>query len=311
VETEVVNSILHNLQYLPFLRNRFVRSHQKGPNLSLAAIFNNRSDVLATAARELCTRPTESPIHDQSTATLFIRKVEVSTKLQESLRNAAYSPEMRQYMTKKYNWNLNTVDEIDWYVHGGALRGLTPAMKKTTTQFIHEWLPTNAHPGRAESVEAKKCPYCQEDDETQTHYLRCPHELVDTQWQEHKEKIEAALTKGKTHPVLHDLIIRAVLEWRTTSKPTVPRTLPRDLLPLFTAQSEIGWDQVIKGRLSTQWVDKQNEQFKSLNLAPGGEQWAIRIVKSIWTLHLSCTLRSELRNNSEITKIPSGTWFRS
>jgi hypothetical protein len=188
-------------------------------------------------------------------------------------------------MQDKYSWKDSTVDEVDWQVHGGALRGLPAHIKKTTTQFIHEWIPTNAHPGRAQQTEARNCPYCLEAEETQTHYLQCNHTLTDKLWIEYKAKLKATLVQGKTSQILQALLLQAVSDWRTTKQPEATTTLPESAIPLSQAQSAIGWDQIQKGRLSTKWVDMQNEYLRQRRQAPKGEQWATRVVKAIWISH--------------------------
>jgi hypothetical protein len=84
-------------------------------------------------------------------------------------------------MQEKYKWSDGTVEFINWYVHGEALRGLQLMTTKTTTKFIHEWLPVHVHPGRAKLMEGWQCPYC-EDEVTQKHYLQCPHDKACTLW---------------------------------------------------------------------------------------------------------------------------------
>jgi hypothetical protein len=49
-ESEVVKSILHNLSDLSNIKIDHVKSHQTGPNLSLAAVPTNCSDELAMLA---------------------------------------------------------------------------------------------------------------------------------------------------------------------------------------------------------------------------------------------------------------------
>jgi hypothetical protein len=110
-------------------------------------------------------------------------------------------------MQTKYEWKNSTVDAIDWYVHGGALHGLPPTTKKTTIQLVHKWLPTNAHPGRTELSFAPKCPYCQEEDKTQQHYLQCPHDLVSTLWEACKEQLRSSLSASKMDPILQGLLL--------------------------------------------------------------------------------------------------------
>lgn len=78
-------------------------------------------------------------------ATVKLNKTEVSANLEEALRHAASSQDIRSYMQNKCNWSDEIIENINWMIHGNAIQTLPQRMQKTTIQFIHEWLPTLMH----------------------------------------------------------------------------------------------------------------------------------------------------------------------
>lgn len=262
-DQEVIASICHLMQHFPLLQVGYVKSKQSGPHLAQQAIMHNRSDMLATCARDLCSTYPNSPAHSHSKATLYLHKVEVNDALQTALRHAAYSPNIREYMQTKYKWANRTVDQIDWHVHGRALKGLPPTMKKTITQSIHEWLPTNSHPGRALPEDQQLCPFCESEHESNQHFLECNNPKSVQYWLDVKPQLVAILQKRNTDPVLQDLLLKAILERRTTANPETTTYIPRKYRSLFEDLALIDWHQVVKGRLSLQWVQAQNAFFKN------------------------------------------------
>ena len=57
-------------------------------------------------------------------------------------------------MNKKYKWG-NAADDVNWTVHGRAMRLLHGKDKKIIKKFMHEWLPVNGHKGVQSNTNAK------------------------------------------------------------------------------------------------------------------------------------------------------------
>jgi hypothetical protein len=104
----------------------------------------------------------------RGTATILHKGIEVSKKLDDTVRHAAGSVEIC-----KCNWHETTIDNIDWFIHGKALRKLSETGRKTCTQLIDEWLPVHGHPGQALPLPHQTCRLCKENIGTQAHLLQC------------------------------------------------------------------------------------------------------------------------------------------
>lgn len=49
-------------------------------------------------------------------------------------------------MKNKYQWSERAADQINWWVHGHSIQELPGRCHETIVQFIHQWIPVNAHP---------------------------------------------------------------------------------------------------------------------------------------------------------------------
>lgn len=142
------------------------------------------------------------------------------------------------------------------------------------TQFIHRWLPTNAHKGRSTDNKIPHCPHCQTDEETNEHFLNCPRDT--TLWQ---EAITAIFEKHSTteSQELCSLLCNAVTTpSKNTNKP--PDDLSLNLYPLYHAQTQIGWNQVLQGR----WTHDIVSHYDSLTNSDQGLRWARSLLQELW-----------------------------
>jgi hypothetical protein len=222
-----------------------------------------------------CPRPPHTRYKPLGRITVWHKKHEVSTNLGSTIRHAATSANIRQYLTKKYNWDDSVSDKIDWSIHSNALDNLTSCQRKTMTQMIHEWMPVNGHPGQNNHINNQQCPTFKNKRETQEHFFS--YQTSAQQW---TETLCNALPP-KTSNIYQSSIIE-LLQWTLTecSSSTQDLTithLPTSFDTLITEQAKIGWHQVIKGRWTTEWVRILDKS------SPGkGELLATTILTSIW-----------------------------
>jgi hypothetical protein len=67
--------------------------------------------------------------------------------------------------------------------------------------------------------------------------------------------------------------------------PTFRPTLyaPRNMLKVsFRAQSRIGWDNFLKGRLSRDWITCMDHHFESIGIRLTGQECIIKLIMSLW-----------------------------
>jgi hypothetical protein len=211
-------------------------------------------------------------------ASLFINNREIPTDILQEMRFAAQSPELRRHFQQKYQWTNNIIDTIDWEVHASAIRQSNPYRFKTIIQAIHGWLPTHAHHASSYNI-TSKCPMCNQEEETNQHFLSCSAPSVTTKVESLLQALYDRLVKIKLDPILLYYILQSVTHWRTIAAPPTPDFCTGSYKKLFSEQSAIGWSHLIQGRISTCWVDIQNEyETNALLKAPEGSKTLARAI---------------------------------
>jgi hypothetical protein len=140
---------------------------------------------------------------------------------------------------------------------------------------MHEWLPVNGHPGRAQTCTHQQCPRCHRQKETQDHFLSCP--MSQATWATKIATIELPKTSNSLQILLENLIKWAILNCRTSNQDTPPQHHRKSIQNFIEEQSKIGWNQLLKGRWSKTWVQCLDTIYPEK-----GEQIAIRIQIQIW-----------------------------
>jgi hypothetical protein len=207
-------------------------------------------------------------------------------------------------MQRKYKWNHDTTNTIDWMIHSSALASLqTSTNRKTITQFVHEWFPVNGHAGRANTNNNQLCPMCRNCPETQQHFLSC--QALDATWTNKLTKAISIYDTPETPDTTTQLLLWALLTCRTTNHQPPAHLSDPSHIQLLTEQHTIGWDQVMKGRWSVEWV----RHFDAYH-PDKGENIATKFLTTIWqtirevwkwrcdTIHQNeATISSNLRLN--------------
>lgn len=157
-------------------------------------------------------------------------------------------------MKKKYAWNETTINDIDWQNHSKSLANTNRFNKKTVTQFIHRWLPTNGNPSTTTQI-TTNCPICLTASETHDHFLTCHDPDSVQHWKKQYDKFLEHTTKIDIDPILNYYLYLALTQWKTNPHPPQPEFCTGKYQQLFKKQSAIGWDQIMAGRLTTEWVD--------------------------------------------------------
>jgi hypothetical protein len=227
-----------------------------------------------------CQRPIPTTYTPIGEATLWHNGQEISTGIDETIRNAANTSELRHYMQTKYQWSEPVADTIDWMIHAAALQNFTQNRRKTLTQLIHEWLPVKGHPGRHLTNLNRLCPTCKQHLENQEHFLSC--ELTKNEWESRMSTaINTAMTDS-THTHLRSILLWALLNCRDKNIPFTFTEHTRTYRKLIQEQTKIGWNQLLKGRWSTEWV----KHLETTNPTKG-ERTAIAILTQIWNVTLT------------------------
>jgi hypothetical protein len=139
----------------------------------------------------------------------------------------------------------------------------------------------------------RRCRSCGPADETIDHVLQCAASPPRKQF--HDEQ--------RTHPLLHHILREAMHQWFAAEASSItaasPVLFPTDEHRLLRQKNEIGWQQIFKGRFSTnkwQWIqnDYYYQHWKNTKYKQTGIRWRTNFILAIWELwyYEVCELRN-------------------
>lgn len=269
-ESENITTIRHLLAMLPIVTLHDASHHQE---IDEHQAFQLKSFYQAPIS---IATPIRHSFLPGNIATLSINDVEISSNPAVALRSAATTPDYKEYLLERHpTWTTTTIDTIDWQVQANAIRRLNFNQQKTIKKFIHNWLPTNGHPSCSHAL-TTICPLCNAENETQSHFLTCPE--LSNQWQ---HAVTCITTHGKTlnlDPSLLTLITQALSNYQQHVNP-IGAGLHYSYATLIKQQNQLGWSEILCGRLSTQWARLQDRHTGLFN----GHQTFTRFIHYIYT----------------------------
>jgi hypothetical protein len=81
----------------------------------------------------------------------------------------------------------------------------------------------------------------------------------------------------QVHHYLIKLIILAFTDWKTTEHPVSPTFLQHKFHTLFHQQSSIGWNHIIYGHFSKEWLQAVNPNTRI------SKKWITHVRREIWS----------------------------
>jgi hypothetical protein len=260
-EAELKIAIIRLLEQHPGYRVRYPNENNEISTKMLEAITKQQSEL----EEYILTRTQSNKLRKR--AEIKIKGEPITANTHNNLRYAAEEPLYHKYLEKKYNWREQTIELIDWKTLRKATNNLPPSLRKTVQQVTHGWLPTNGHPG-ANSPTTQICPRCNQDNETNLHFLACPIGL--NEW---ADALGAKLQR-KNEPPIHDTLINTIKLVITNQ--TI--TLADEYKHIEADQIQIGWMQMLFGRWTHRWSNVYNQQSDTEK----GNEWAAGIIRCIW-----------------------------
>jgi hypothetical protein len=249
--------------------------------------MNVQANHLATNYLENYSEPSKIiPFIPPSQASLNIAGETITRRFAKRLRQATSSPNLRNRMQIRNSWNAQTFQSINWEAPSKALDTLEHSTQIFITKFAHEHLPTRKHMKRIGEAESDKCPACLHTIETAWHILSCENR---SKWRNTLiNNLKDILHINNTQPDLTLLLLQGVRGalhdpmFQMTATNREPR-----FQYLVTAQNQIGWNHILKGRFSHHWLQLQQVHIyigpDTNSTKQSGEQWLKRVLNCIWT----------------------------
>jgi hypothetical protein len=266
-----------------------IKSHQDDDQdwekLLFQAQLNVMADAEATRQRNAMDEP-ESRVTRLLTAQLQIGSIDITHDSQQWLLHSAGCIPLQEYYYQRWGWSSKTFNAISWKTQKTSLKHFEYADQTRNLKFVHGWLPTQHRLYKEGAATSPHCRLCDTLYDDNIHLLNCTHakmlKLQDgvTAWllkslhNHGNSKItnimEMALTECPANNNWQPLIENVSREWR----------------PGVQEQTDIGWLQIIYGRISTRLIRGMDIHYKTLPINSkkyNGEQWATQLLINIWT----------------------------
>ena len=211
------------------------------------------------------------------------------------------------YMRIKYSWSEPTFQSIWWSSHASVLKKQYSCDRIRLQKFIHNRLSTKKRDKYNYPFKSNKCSRCFTQIEDENHILRCKtasRKALRKQW---IQDLSVYLS-GPTTPVyVKDSIITKFWLWLepviSTSVLHTSTSKNTYLDDAVQSQNRIGWDQFVRGRITTKWGYMITRHLHSItNVTTTAEDWADNLI----TLNFKYVLQMwELRKKEEHGDTPS------
>ena len=173
---------------------------------------------------------------------------------------------------------------IDWTVHSAAIRAC-PNRSVQLTKLCHELLPTATRVHRYNERNSPDCPRCHAQPESIDHLLQCPvPERLAWSTATLLQLVNVSLARSDHHDIILDIFVSGLSQWMTGS------CLSADSFPvayhdLIRSQASIGWNQILRGRVSILWATHIDEALalkSTSHPSASGQLWVKSMVLKFW-----------------------------
>ena len=283
-----------------------VESHidkERAPNIFFWEC-NERADTLATQARdefrleELLKQ--EALVFRGTKAVCHINGTLVNNNLFSSLTEHIQGKILKDYLVQKYGWTDQIFSRIAWDEHEKELHKYPYTQKVTLIKFIHGWMATNKRKYREGTVAFDGCPLCGEKDSS-IHFVYCNDpklKLLRTgRWQKYMEDMLKDTDQNGGRQVFQAGIM--TLQGHSYPTDSEKQQWPPALQTAFKDQTDIGWEQILYGRIAKSWKKVANTEDTD-RCEGTSDPWVRKIIRINWKLGLDLwSFRNELIHGTE------------
>jgi hypothetical protein len=188
-------------------------------------------------------------------------------------------------------------EKVDWLAYNKALHAVPRYSRVTITKLSHNLWNTNVQNNKYYGT-SDLCPCCQMKPETVNHVTQCHSPTATITREQAKTQLLNLLWKAETPQIITQHIQAGLNQWEQGDDHIYPKHSTVALnnpnhMHAFIDQKAIGWDQFLKGRISTLWW----QAFTHLTTMtrPQSDKslaWSKKLIHALWdnnkTIWLHC-----------------------
>ena len=202
---------------------------------------------------------------------------------------------LQNYLCDKFNWTEVVFHSIHWEAMGIYTKRLTGVANTNLTKFTMDWQNDNR---QNETFYGKsgKCPACLEEDEDHMHFVWCEDPVLRTMNARETHKVYSSMKKSKTAGIIYRMLTIIIEACCVNMEPT-ELEYKRDAIgtlihQAWDEQKQIGWFNLLKGRLSKKWGEAQEKFYRQhpdtrTSKHHTGLGWTIKMIQIITTMSLA------------------------
>ena len=263
-EFDVLLQIFTVLNYLPLnICFHHVKSHQDAraqiSTLALPAQANCRADHLATHARSHCESHPCALLYPAAQCSLQLAESTITRSHKQALYHHAFASVLREHILQSRSWK--STDKIDWDFFSAFCIKQTRSLQ-FLLKWIHRLLPIGAVLHRRQASSSPFCPACGHL-ETYLHFLVCNHSSRIPLHRQLISNLRKCLSTISTDPNLKTILLEGINQHFSPNEPLFPPASSK-YHRLVQSQSDLGWDNLLRGSISTEWMILHLQYLRTL-----------------------------------------------
>ena len=288
---EILKQETHNITRI----YKWVKSHQtdKDPTTTARRV-NERADELATRCRENITEglmmASDKLFIPISKMSLQINGTLISKDLKREIGVAMHDKRLKKFLLKKYGWTDNVFQNIDWTPTQTNLNRKPTIYTTAVIKLLHRWQPTNLRCAwYKRGATGSNCDLCGET-EVQHHYMKCSDQVFKQARKNGWLKLKKALKGWDINNEIYTAMwqgCQSFCDDPTITEASLPPMtngeLQRDITCAWNAQSTIGWNHFMLGRISKDWRKCVHRSFENDEHTEGKTTGYLKaLVSELW-----------------------------
>jgi hypothetical protein len=298
----------------------WVKGHFTGRKKEIQHDLNEEAHNLAKSALLAANQASTDISPPSSLAYLQLGHI-LTSKWQHSIRELAHSELLQNTICKNTGWSEDQFYMVDWNALQAGLKGVSKVKLLSYCKLIHGILNTNEQNHKFYGS-TSHCPHCKASVESFLHVVTCPCPTVTDYRSQQQDTLWKSLKALRTPQIILQYIQRGINSC-DSMRPSESSSANQEdsgstqssgsysafSLAAFNEQSiHVGWDQLLRGRLSKRWREAFHQELSSRNTRANATLWAGGVIIAVLDYSLSlwkfrCELLYGRTNSEQVGKI--------
>jgi len=323
-DMDIHMAIADNQSNLPPRIAKWVKGHQDDncdvADLSADARLNVEVDALADEFYST----TPSFLPPPPTVALYSQHIPITWNTRRFLQHHHGEQALRKRIMEKHpHWDNTTFNNVAWPSFKSAYSKLKEYERTRIIKFANRWSASAVRMNDWKRSVNPRCPNCPRTDrlpspydEDENHVLRCTHARISEARCMALARLEQIMKTMDTPRDISIAIIHGLNSWFENEQyngdePDIAWPPPNftyhpqhhaAIQETFQKQSEIGWDEFLRGRISSDWGELVQTYYQQMNLGDRRNKmtWETQIIRTTWRIFFDTwQIRNELLHGAD------------